>query len=279
MREFPIPVVAFGVGSQPEEEVVEYLPMPQEMTTFSQPNFNLEAEPEVLEAACRVIENLRDAMQASSNARFELLGLKPKVVELINQSLGHGEVSVLIREPSNLHIQETVFAGVWRVQEISELGTLLRDTLHACFIPPEVQQSALSGVTNVISAPPLNQGIMNAPAILNELLERSSKHQSGQSAHVINLSLLPMSPEDLQYLFEAFGTGTVSILSRGYGNCRITSTRLANVWWVQYFNSMDQMILNTIEIVDIPEVALAAKEDFEESAERLGEWLSVMREE
>jgi hydrogenase-1 operon protein HyaF len=67
-------------------------------------------------------------------------------------------------------------------------------------------------------------------------------------------------------------------LSRGYGNCRITSTRLANVWWVQYFNSMDKMILNTIEVVDIPEVARAAKEDFEESAERLGEWLGVMRE-
>jgi len=276
MRDFPIPVV--GVGSQPVEETVDYLPLPQEMTTFSLPVYNLEAEPEVLEAACAVIESLRAAMQTGSDARFELLGLSQQVVELINQSLGHGEVSVLVREPSNLHIQETVFAGVWRVQEISESGTLLRDTLHACFIPPEVQQSALSGVTGEISAPPPGQGIMNAPAILNELIERSSKHKTGQAAHVINLSLLPMSPEDLQYLFDAFGTGTVSILSRGYGNCRITSTRLANVWWVQYFNSMDAIILNTIEVVDIPEVAMAAKEDFQESAERLGEWLAVMRE-
>jgi len=277
MREFPIPVVAFGVGSQPEEESVDYLPLPHEMTTFSLPVYNLEADPKVLEAACAVIENLRAAMQAGNDARFELLGLPANVIELINQSLGHGEVSVLIREPGNLHIQETVFAGVWRVQEFSGQGTMLRDTLHACFIPPEVQQSALSGVTG-ISAPPLNQGIMNAPAILNELIERSSKHQSGHNAHVINLSLLPMSPEDLQYLFEAFGTGTVSILSRGYGNCRITSTRLANVWWVQYFNSMDQIILNTIEVVDVPEVALAANEDYQESAERLSEWLGVMRE-
>jgi len=278
MKEFPIPVVAFGVGSQAEEESVDYLPLPHEMTTFSLPVYNLEADPEVLEAACELIENLRAAMHAGSDARFELLGLPAKVIELINQSLGHGEVSVLIREPSNLHIQETVFAGVWRVQEISGQGAMLRDTLHACYIPPEVMQSAMSGVTSEISAPPLNQGIMNAPAILNELIERSSKHQSGHTAHVINLSLLPMSPEDLQYLFDAFGTGTVSILSRGYGNCRITSTRLANVWWVQYFNSMDQIILNTIEVVDVPEVALAANEDYQESAERLSEWLGVMRE-
>lgn len=276
MRDFPIPVVAAGIGSQPETEVVDYLPLPNEMTTFAMPVINLEADPEILEAACAVLENLRSAMLAQGDAKIELMGLRSDVVELINQSLGQGEVSVVVREPDNLHIQETVFAGVWRVQEVSGQG-LMSDILHACAIPPEVQQSALSG-TGAISAPPLRQGMMNAPAILNELLERSLKHQAGQAAHIINLSLLPMSPEDLEYLFEAFGTGTVSILSRGYGNCRITSTRLANVWWVQYFNSMDQIILNTIEVVDVPEVALAADDDFQDSIQRLGEWLAVMRE-
>lgn len=276
MKNFPIPVVAAGIGSQPETEVVDYLPLPNEMTTFAMPVINLEADTEILEAACAVLENLRSAMLAQGDAKIELMGQRSDVVELINQSLGQGEVSVVVRKPDNLHIQETVFAGVWRVQEVSAQG-VVRDVLHACAIPPEVQQSALSG-TGAISAPPLRQGMMNAPAILNELLERSLKHQAGQAAHIINLSLLPMSPEDLEYLFEAFGTGTVSILSRGYGNCRITSTRLANVWWVQYFNSMDQIILNTIEVTDVPEVALAADDDFQDSIERLGEWLAVMRE-
>lgn len=276
MKNFPIPVVAAGIGSQPETEVADYLPLPNEMTTFAMPVINLEADPEILEAACAVLENLRSAMLAQGDAKIELMGQRSDVVELINQSLGQGEVSVVVREPGNLHIQETVFAGVWRVQEVSAQG-VVRDVLHACAVPPEVQQSALSG-TGAISAPPLRQGMMNAPAILNELLERSLKHQAGQAAHIINLSLLPMSPEDLEYLYEAFGTGTVSILSRGYGNCRITSTRLANVWWVQYFNSMDQIILNTIEVADVPEVALAADDDFQDSIERLGEWLAVMRE-
>lgn len=276
MRDFPIPVVAFGPGSQPEEEGVDYLPMPQEMETLSQPNFNLEAAPEILSAACDVIEHLRDAMRTSSSAVIELNGLPPKVVELINQAMGHGEVSVLVREPRDLHIQETVFAGVWRVQEVSN-GVVLCDALHACAMPPEVRQSALS-VATAISAPPLRPGMMNAPAVLNELLERSAQYRPGQAAHILNLSLLPMSPEDLAYLFDAFGTGSVSMLSRGYGNCRITSTRLAHVWWVQYFNSMDKLILNTIEVVDIPEVSLAAAEDYLDSIQRLSEWLTVMRE-
>lgn len=278
MRDFSIPAVAFGVGSQPEAEGVDCLPLPHEMATFSQPVYHLEAEPEILAGACAVMENLRTAMLAGNDANIELLGLPPKVVELINQSLGHGEVSVLVRKPSNLHIQETVFAGIWRVQEVSGHGGVRRDALLACAIPVEVRLSALSGATADICTPALRAGIMNAPAILNELRERSNEYQAGQVAHVINLSLLPMSPEDLEYLFEAFGTGAVSILSRGYGNCRITSTRLANVWWVQYFNSSDQIILNTIEVADVPEVALAAAEDYQDSAERLGEWLAVMRE-
>ncbi len=275
MRDFPIPVV--GVGSQPEMEALDPLPLPSEMTTFVMPTVNLEADPETLEATCAVLENLRSAMLDNGDAKIELTGLTSDVVELINQSLGQGEVSVIVRQPGNLHIQETVFAGVWRIQEISSQSVVLRDRMHACAIPPEVQHSALSGTT-AISGPPIRQGMMNAPAILNELLERSKNYRAGESAHIINLSLLPMTPEDLAYLYDAFGTGTVSILSRGYGNCRITSTRLANVWWVQYFNSTDQIILNTLEVVDVPEVALAAEEDFQDSIERLGEWLAVMRE-
>lgn len=48
---------------------------------------------------------------------------------------------------------------------------------------------------------------------------------------------------------------------------------MARVWWVQYFNSQDALILNTLEIVDVPEVACAAAEDLEDSAEWLTEVL------
>ena len=65
--------------------------------------------------------------------------------------------------------------------------------------------------------------------------------------------------------------GPVAILSRGFGNCRISSTAARDVWRVQYFNNMQTLILNTIEVVDMPEVALAAAEDLADSRERLGE--------
>ena len=280
MKEFPIPVVPFGPGSQPEEEEVNFLPMPREMETFSMPALQLEADPEILATACDLLERLHSAMQGvpvngPDGPRIDLGGLPQAVVDLINQSLGHGEVSIMVREPVACRIQETIFAGIWRVQELSPQDTLLRDTLVASAIPYIVQQSAQLAATGV-KAPPLPDGIMNAPAVLNELLDQSRRYRNGQPAHVVNLSLLPMSPQDLEYLAEALGAGSVTMLSRGYGNCRITSTRLAHVWWVQYFNSTDQIILNTLEVVDVPEVGA---EDYADSIERLGEWLSVMREE
>jgi hydrogenase-1 operon protein HyaF len=93
--------------------------------------------------------------------------------------------------------------------------------------------------------------------------------------HAINLSLLPLTDEDVAFLDARLGSGPVTILSRGYGNCRISSTGTRNGWWVRYFNSREAIILNTIEITDVPNVACAAPEDLEDSAQRLTEILGV----
>jgi hydrogenase-1 operon protein HyaF len=47
---------------------------------------------------------------------------------------------------------------------------------------------------------------------------------------------------------------------------------------VQYFNNMQTLILNTLEIVDVPEVAVAAGDDLADSRERLSELLGWMGE-
>jgi hydrogenase-1 operon protein HyaF len=82
---------------------------------------------------------------------------------------------------------------------------------------------------------------------------------------------LPQSDEDLEFLKQGLGSGTVTVLSRGYGNCRVTSTLTKNVWWVQYFNSQDAIILNTLEVTPVPLVVCASQDDIEDSAERLRE--------
>ena len=65
--------------------------------------------------------------------------------------------------------------------------------------------------------------------------------------------------------------GKTAILSRGYGNCRITATAIQRVWWVQYYNSTETLILNTLEVADVPLVACASADDIADSAQRLNE--------
>jgi hydrogenase-1 operon protein HyaF len=283
MKEFPIPVVAFGPGSQPEEEDLQYLPLPAAMTTFALPVLNEEADPALMAAACAVVEQLRTKMEATPLASspipvIELQEMDTEVVRLLNQTMGEGEVSISVRGSSAYRIQETVFAGVWRLHEFDADGRLVRDAIMACAIPPIVTQWAREDVSLDCTMPNKTPGIMNALSVLTEIVGKARAYKAGDAAHVVNLTLLPMSPEDMECLPLTLGVGAVTILSRGYGNCRITSTRLPNVWWVQYFNSMDTLILNTLEVSDVPEVAQASQEDYEDSIERLGEWLEVMQE-
>jgi hydrogenase-1 operon protein HyaF len=128
-----------------------------------------------------------------------------------------------------------------------------------------------------LSATPRQQGVVNAPPLLVELMDKSAHYTPGAELHVVNLTLLPHTEQDLAWLDDALGLGAGDILSRGYGNCRVTATALTNVWRVQFFNSMDVLILDTFEVTEIPEVALAATEDLHDSGERIQEVLEAIQ--
>ncbi|MCB1890271.1 MAG: hypothetical protein KDH20_21885 [Rhodocyclaceae bacterium] len=279
MKPFPIPVV--GAGSHVEEEALEYIDMPKDMSTFAVPRVDEDADPAVRAEAFHVLEQLLDAMKAwtfgaPSAPRIDLLPLRPPVRAAINELLGEGEVSLIVEGTPRLRIQETVFAGVWRVLGEADDG-VIQDVVCACALPEEAIARARAGSRRDLVAPALPDGVMNAPAVLTELAERATNYREGDEAHIVNLTLLPMSPADHGYLGSALGGGTVTVLSRGYGNCRVTSTALENTWWVQYFNSVDTVILSTIEVTDVPDVVPAAADDFADSIERLGEWVETLR--
>ena len=280
LRPFPIPVVALGPGSQ-DEEGPAYLAMPQGMQTFSAPYLPDDAAPDAVAAVLGLLGDFVDQAAArglDGAASLDLLGLDPAVRDLINQSLGFGEVSAFTTAPRHWRVQETAFAGFWRVLEIADDGRFLSDRLQTGAIPDVLAATMNACAGSELAAPDYPAGCMNAPALVEEIRMQAAAWQPGQAAHVINLSLLPVSEADLDTLYGWLGHREVSILSRGYGNCRITSTRLKNVWWVQYFNSMDVLILNSIEVGGMPEVALAAPEDFADSVQRLQEYLEMMAE-
>lgn len=285
IKPFPIPVVAdLGPGSYSEDETLDYISMPQGMETFHTPVL---PEPEEIAQHAGAVQVLHEVLGAlrqvaegaapqHTTARITLAGLTTPDLHLINQVLGEGEVSAQVlaeHGTPELQIQESVFAGIWRVIASQADGTV-NDWIEVGAVPEVLRQTAaLDGSQTSTNTLPMPPDVMSAPSVLVELQDQRQTWLPGQIPHVVNLSLLPLTPMDIAYLDHQLGTGRVLILSRGYGNCRITNCCVPHTWRVVYYNSQDAVILNSVEVTDMPEVACAAPEDLLDSVHRLHEVL------
>ena len=278
-----IPIVPLGPGSQPAEEdgaTLDYIHMPRDMSTYVPPAIPEATDVRHLDGARQAMTWLRDAIRrykpGFEPVMADISTLDDENRDLVNQILGDGDVNLKYTGTVKARVQESVLAGIWRTFYLDDEERVTRDLIEVSDAPylasvpvhgSETQQSSLTG----IDAP---EGVMNAMSILTEIDEKRSRYITGNPAHVINLTLLPLSEEDIEFLDQTLGRGPVYILSRGYGDCHIIATAVPNVWWVRYFNSMGKSILNSLEVVDVPSVVRAAPEDLEDSAERLDDILS-----
>lgn len=263
------------------EEAIEYMPMPREMSTFEMPRLpepgpdnDVAGARDVLEA---FLQHFADWLAGAGTLPvLDLKGLDGASLRVLNETLGEGEVAAVVDADHEIRIQETVFSGVWREQHFEAGGALRHDYLLAAPVPPVVGRLARERAAPRLRDLELPPGAMNVPALLHELQEAMDRSGPATPAHVINLTLLPLSPEDTVHIDRVLDGGSVVVLSRGFGNCRISSTAARNVWRVQYFNNMQTLILNTIEVIEMPEVAVAAGEDLAETHERLADLVRWM---
>ena len=273
---FQLPPIGFGPGSQDPEGEVDYLALPSGMRTYAPHIPDVDGREDAAAPALHLLAALADACEATAadgrNREFDLSPLPPESRALLAETLGQGEVAMKIRGIPAIAAQESVFAGVWVLAgagvekiEVGAVPMLARARAHVPHRP------AIGALARKMP------GVVNAPSLLSELMSKSQAHHPGDAPHVVNLSLLPHTEEDLVWLDEALGEGAVTILSRGYGNCRLTALAQAHVWRVQFFNSMDTLILDTFGVTGMPEVALAATEDLEDSAGRIREVLEAIR--
>lgn len=201
---------------------------------------------------------------------FRLGNLNDLERRLIADVLGEGEVAGVVALPNGslAQIQESVLAGIWRVR----LETDTSDEYIEVGAVPEIVKRAAADLTAEdieIGTPP--EGAMNVLPVLAEIRERALAWRAGLRSQIINFTLLPMSPVDMSFLQETIRNGPIQLVSRGYGTCRVLATGIRNVWSVQFFNAMDTIILDTLEVGGVPTVVVAADEDFEDSGERLRE--------
>ena len=271
-----IPVQVIGPGSQPADtdgQAITYIDMPGDMWTYQPPEMPEPEDVRSLAAARESMLWLRKALaeyaRVGEPQLANLSALDDENRELVNQILGEGEVSISYNGAVRARTQESVLAGVWRTvyldQEDRTLFDILEvaDVAHVARMPDGRNRPIDTAVGNVPDE------VMNALPILVELQSHCAEYAKTRAAHEINLTLLPLADADLEFLDQRLGRGPVDTLSRAYGKCQVISTLAPNVWWVRYYNSMGTLILNTLDVVDVPAVLCAAPEDLRDSATRL----------
>src|SRR5690606_14339841 len=108
-----------------------------------------------------------------------------------------------------VRVQESICAGVWRVVRADADGRV-HDCVEIGVIPAIVPESARAGASGsdvALDVPEAPPGVMNAPSILSEIADARRAAQPGQDAHVVNLTLLPLSPDDIGFMDHVLGTG------------------------------------------------------------------------
>ncbi len=276
-----IPVIVTGPGSQPPEfetEQLDFVSLPREMSRYRAPDM---PEPEDVlhlrgaRAVCDWLgRTLLDYRIGDEPHIADISDLDAANRELVNQILGEGEVSLLYDDADlQVRMQESVLAGIWRTFYVDDEGRITRDLIEVCDVPVLARRSPDATTLSDLARDSAPDDVMNALPILTELQDRAAAWRPGGLPYVVNLTLLPLSDGDMRFLDDVLGTGPVETLSRGYGDCNITSTAYPGIWWVRYTNSMGTLILNTLEITEIPAVACAAQEDIEDSRQRFQELL------
>jgi hydrogenase-1 operon protein HyaF len=275
-----IPVSVVGPGTQPTSEdgrELAYIDMPHDMDTFSKPLVPDPDEVEHLAGARQAMRWLRQALRryepGAAPVLANLSALDEENRELVNQILGEGEVSITCDGEIVARAQESVLAGVWRSVFLDVQGSVMADVLEVADVPHIVRLAQGAGRPVDVAGAVDDTEVVNAKALLVELQAHCERFAETGEPHSINLSLLPLSEAELEFLDGQLGRGAVDILSRSYGKCQVISTQSPNVWWVRYYNSMGTLILNSLEVTAVPEVVRAAPEDLGDSAKRLEEIL------
>jgi hydrogenase-1 operon protein HyaF len=230
--------------------------------------------PRVMDILSECVNVLRQSAQDGASRRIAIDHLSPPERDALFDALGDGEETALIATEKGLvQASEAIFTGVWIVRsdgadddahlEIADVPGLAREMALA---------TPLTHLPLETIVPP--DGTMNVMGVLAEVRHLAQTWKAGDANHVINFTLLPMTEADADFLAAILGQGAVRFSSGGYGSARVIATALRRVWAVQYVNSMGVIILDTLEIGDVPDAARACPEDFEDSARRIDTMLA-----
>jgi len=117
---------------------------------------------------------------------------------------------------------------------------------------------------HVFTQPPSEPGLTgNAPPLLRELAEQVRRLLESGESSAIDLSALPLTPADLDWLRDKLGSGEISITLQASGESTLNETACPGVWWVTHHNEQGAVASQFIEVAFVPELVKAHPQDVE----------------
>ena len=115
---------------------------------------------------------------------------------------------------------------------------------------------------HVIDASPGEPGLTgNAPPLLRELLEQVRRLLDTGTPSAIDLSALPLTPADLDWLRDKLGTGEISVTLQANGESTLNETGCPGIWWVTHRNEQGAVTSQFVEVTFVPELVKAHQQD------------------
>ena len=115
---------------------------------------------------------------------------------------------------------------------------------------------------HVVSTPTDEPGLTgNAQPLLHELLERVRSLLATGESSAIDLSALPLTPADLDWLREKLGPGEIAVTLNANGESSLNETGCSGVWWVTHRNEKGAVTSEFIEVAFVPELVKAHPQD------------------
>jgi hydrogenase-1 operon protein HyaF len=130
---------------------------------------------------------------------------------------------------------------------------------------------------HVLNTPPGEPGLSgNAPPLLRELSELLRRLlETGESA-AIDLSALPLTPADLDWLHVKLGEGEIAITLQANGESTLNETACPGIWWVTHRNEQGVVTSQFIEVAFEPELVKAHPADVAIGRDYLESLISVL---
>ena len=101
----------------------------------------------------------------------------------------------------------------------------------------------------------------NAPPLLHELAESVRRLLEAGETTAIDLSALPLTPADLDWLRERLGEGEIAVTLQANGESTLNETACPGVWWVTHHNEQGVVTSQFIEVALVPELVKAHPQD------------------